>query len=299
MIITAGNSHVPLSNKIARQLGAKIIIADTQKFEDQELRIQINGELFGQDVVIVQSTSKPSNDHLMELLLIADTVKRAGAKHTTAVMPYFGYSRQDRPSYTHGPISASLVANLIKAARIDRVIMIDLHSKQSEGFFNMAVQNLDPLPLFIPLFENTDDCVIVSPDIGGLPRARAFSDTLNTALAIVNKNRKQEGKYVTTEVIGNVMNKNCILIDDIIDTGDTLCKAAQLLLSKGARSVNACITHAVFSANAIQKIQDAGFSRFYTTNTINQPILPERIKIIPVETLIAKGLQPLNSHYGT
>lgn len=291
MIIIAGNSHVSLAKQVGQRLGVDVVIADTKRFDDQELRIQIDRNMQEQDVVIIQSTSKPANDHLMELLLIADTVKRAGARRIIAVMPYFGYSRQDRPSYRHGPISASLVASLIKASGVDTVITIDLHSKQSEGFFKRGVHNLDSLPLFVPLFQNMTDCVIVSPDIGGIPRARAFANALGAELAIINKSRQQDGACVMREMIGDVRDKNCILIDDIIDTGGTLCQASNLLHIEGCKSISACITHGVFSSESLKKVKAANFNKFYITDTISSLNLPDNIEIISVDKIISDELQ--------
>jgi ribose-phosphate pyrophosphokinase len=290
MIIIAGNSHVKLAQAVAEKLSAELIIANTKKFEDQELKVQIDKDLHERDVVILQSTSKPANDHLMELLLLADTAKRAGSRRIIAVMPYFGYNRQDKPSYTYGPISASLVAGLIESTGVDNVITVDLHSRQSEGFFKICMQNLDPLPLFLPLFQDKSDCVVVSPDIGGLARARAFADKLGAELAIINKSRKLSGECFMTEIIGNVTGKNCIIIDDIVDTGGTLCKAAELLKKNGAKSVSACITHGVFSGECIKKIAQTVFDKFYVTDTINHDQLPHYIKIITAEDLIVNAL---------
>lgn len=290
MLIIAGISHPSLAQKVATHLGTEIILANSQKFNDQEFKVQIQKNLYQEDVVIFQSTSNPANDHLMELLLISDAAKRAGAKKIIAVMPYFGYSRQDRQSYEYGPISVSLIASLIEASGIDEVITIDLHSKQSEGFFKINIQNLDAVELFAHYFKNTKNSIVVSPDVGGLDRAQKFANILGCELAVINKVRKENGDCVMNDIMGNVADKHCILIDDIVDTGSTLCRALQLLRAKGAKSFDACITHPVFSKSALNKLERSGFNRIYITDTIKQDYLPDNIQIIPISKIIAKSL---------
>lgn len=292
MIIIAGSSHPELAASIAEKLGISCINANTKRFEDQELRVQLDGCFYEEDVVIIQSTSKPANDHLMELLLIADTVKRAGARRILCVIPYLGYSRQDRPSYSHGPISASLVARLMEAVGLHRVLTLDLHSRQIEGFFNVGVQNLISLPLYQPFFPHVtpQDYIIVSPDVGGLRRAQEFSTLLGLDVAVVNKSRLATGECQMSEVIGNVKGKNCILVDDIIDTGGTICKAAALLLEKGAIGVTACVTHAVLSGDGLKLIEESPIETLYVTNSINQKNLPKNTHLIPIDTYFADAL---------
>lgn len=293
MIIIAGKSHSELAKTIATKLSSPLIIANTQKFEDQELRIQVDGDLYEQDVVIVQSTSKPANDHLMELLLLADTAKRAGARRIIAVIPYFGYSRQDRPSYSNGPISASLVATLLESAGIDRVLTLDLHSKQIEGFFKIGVHNFDSTLLFAKLFENVENYIVVSPDIGGINRAQKLADLLGINLAVINKSRNVNGECVMNNMIGEINGKHCILIDDIIDTGRTLTRACELLLQKGALSVSACVTHAVFSGSCINNIEKSPFNKFYVTNSIKNEKLPNKIQLISISEIFIDALKAL------
>ncbi len=290
MIIIAGNSHPILAKGIATKLNAPLVIANTKRFEDQELRLQIDGDFNEQDVVIVQSTSKPANDHFMELLLLADTVKRAGARRIIAVIPYFGYGRQDRPSYNHGPISASLVARLIESAGIDRVITLDMHSKQSEGFFRIGVQNLDPLALFAKLFNSSEKYVVISPDIGGVARAQKLAKLMSADLGVINKTRGRSGECIMSEVIGNVADKHCILVDDIIDTGGTLCLAAELLMQRGAKSVSACVTHAVLSGDCKERIINAPFNKFYLTNSIMHNDIPNKIQVIKIDDVFVRAL---------
>jgi ribose-phosphate pyrophosphokinase len=290
MIIIGGSSHQFLAHQVSDILGYDYIVAKTKKFADQELKVQINRDLHRKDIIILQSTTRPANDHVMELLFLADTAKRSGCNNITAVIPYFGYGRQDRPSYEYGPISASLVARLIETSGIDKVITVDMHSKQSEGFFKIGVKNLDPTDLFINEFAKNRNYIVISPDIGGLARARILASKLNTDLAIINKTRDFNGQCIMSDVIGDVKGKDCIIIDDIVDTGGTLCEAVKLLMLKGANSVSACITHAVFSENCVDKIKQAGFAEFVVTDTIYHENLPFFIKVIPTARLIAKAL---------
>lgn len=291
MIIIAGNSHTKLAEDIAKKLDVELILANTRKFEDQELKVQIGKDLYEEDVVIIQSTAKPANDHLMELLLLADTAKRAGAKRIISVIPYFGYSRQDRHSYKHDPISASLVARLIESSGIDNVITLDLHSKQSEGFFKNGTENLDPSQLFISAFNDKKNYIVVSPDIGGLTRAQRMANLLGVDLAVLNKSRVSSGDCVMLEVIGNVTGKDCIIVDDIMDTGNTIFKAANLLSERGANSVSVCITHAVFSGYCVKKIEKHNFKKFYITDTIKQDDVPSNINVVSVNNLIIEALK--------
>lgn len=290
MIIIGGSSHPVLARKLANKIGCDYIIANTKKFADQELKIQINKDLHNEDVIILQSTTKPANDHLIELLLLADTAKRAGCNSITAVVPYFGYSRQDRPSYEYGPISASLVARLIETSGIDKLVTIDMHSKQSEGFFKIGVKNLDPSDLFVDLFKKNSNYIVVSPDVGGLPRARVLASKLRTNIAIINKTRNSDGKCLMLDVIGNVAGKDCIIIDDIVDTGGTLCEAAKLLNQNNANSVSACITHAVFSENCLDRISQVGFAKIFITDSIYHQKLPSFINVIQICDLIVKAV---------
>ncbi|NQY44013.1 MAG: ribose-phosphate pyrophosphokinase [Legionellales bacterium] len=290
MIVIGGSSHPLLAKQVAGELGCDYIIANTKKFADQELKIQINKELYGNDVIILQSTTRPVNDRLMELLLLADTAKRAGCNSITAVIPYFGYGRQDRPSYEYGPISASLVARIVETSGISKVITIDMHSKQSEGFFKIGVRNLAPTELFASEFRKRSNYIVISPDVGGLPRARVLASKLGTDLAIINKSRDPQGKCIMSNVIGNITRKDCIIIDDIVDTGGTLCEAGKLLIQSGANSVSACITHAVLSKDCIDRVSQAGFYKFFVTDTVHHQNLPSFINVIQTSNLIVKAL---------
>jgi len=290
MIVIGGSSHPTLSERVATTLGCEFIRSNTGQFADRELKVWIDKDLYEQEVIIMQSTSRPANDHLMELLLLVDTAKRAGCRKITAVMPYIGYSRQDKLSYPYGPISSSLVANLIETSGVDKVIAIDLHSKQSEEFFKKGVTNLDPSDLFVAEFKNKKHYVVVSPDGGGLSRARIFAEKLGTDLVMINKGRNLEGECTMSKMIGTVTGKDCIIVDDIVDTGGTLCKAAHLLMERGAKSVSACITHAVFSNDCIKKVEQVGFDAFFVTDTIYHRQLPPFIRILFTQGMIAQAV---------
>jgi ribose-phosphate pyrophosphokinase len=290
MIVIAGGSHPNLAAQLAAKLRCEYVFADTQKFADQELKVYIEANLCHKEVIIVQSTSQPANDNLMELLLIADTAKRAGCGMIKAVIPYFGYGRQDKPSYVYGPISASLVARLIETSGINQAVTIDIHSKQAEGFFKIDIQNLNSVDIFISKFKDIENPIVVSPDVGGLSRAKLFAEKLESDVAIINKNRNASGECFVSSVIGEVKGKNCIIVDDIVDTGSTLYKSANLLIGKGANSVSACITHAVLSNNSVKQIEQLGLSRFLITDTIHHEYLPSFIEVLPINEFLANAL---------
>ena len=289
--IIAGSS----SKKLAQQLSASLIIAQVEafieRFEDEELRVQLADSIHEEDVIIVQSTSKPANDHLMELLLLVDAAKRSGARRVIALVPYFGYSRQDRPSYAFGPISARLVATLIEAAGVDHLITLDLHSQQAEGFFQIGVQNIETLTLFADLLKSQPNLMVVSPDIGGMIRARKLSSLLGVDLAVINKIRTTHNTCQMGEIIGNVAGKNCVLVDDIVDTGGTLCKAAALLMQHGALSVEAIATHAVLSGQAVANIEASVIKKIIVTGTIEQTQLPAKFAVADISVLLGKNLK--------
>lgn len=296
MKILSGRSHKNLTKRLAEFLKIQYVETHIEVFNDQELRIQVTDSLYEEDVVIVQSTSKPANDHLMELLLLIDTAKRAGAKRIIAVMPYFGYSRQDRPSYNYGPISASLIANLLTITGIDHLITIDLHSKQTEGFFRIGVQNLESIDLFTPFFKDFKQHIIVSPDIGGIIRARKYSKQFNLDLAIINKSRDHNRTCHMSEIVGNIKDKHCIIIDDIADTAGTLCDASDMLMKKGALSVKAFVTHAVLSDVAIERIEESAIEKIYITDSILHNNLTSKFHIISIEEILIKALSKLKNN---
>ncbi len=268
------NSNKPLAEKVARAAGIEINNVEVVRFADGEMSVNIEHSVRGNDVFVIQSTSSPANDHLMELLIFADAVRRASAKTVTVIMPYFGYSRQDRKSKSRQPITAKLVADMLTTAGVDRVISIDLHAAQIQGFFNIPIDNFPAGPLLADYFSHDKgfkDIVVVSPDHGGVTRARRFAKTFDAPLAIIDKRRPEPNKAVVQNIIGNVEGKVAIMIDDIIDTAGTLCAGAQALIDAGAKAVYAAATHPVFSNNAIERIENSVISEVVVTDTIQLP----------------------------
>jgi ribose-phosphate pyrophosphokinase len=289
--IIAGSACSQLVNTLCQNLDIAKIDTYIERYQDQELRVQLSEGAYNEDVIIVQSTSKPANDHLMELFLLVDAAKRSGARQVIAVLPYFGYSRQDRPSYAYGPISARLVANLLEASKVDHLITIDLHSPQIEGFFKINVQNIETTTLFASSLKDKPNLTIVSPDIGGLIRARKLSGLLNTNLAVISKIRKNYNTCEMDGIMGDVSGAHCVLIDDIVDTGNTLCQAAELLMKNGALSVEAFATHAVLSEQAINNISNSTIDKMVVTNSISQSNLGPKFKVIDIAALLAENLK--------
>ena len=296
MKLLACNSNKQLASKIASHLNISLVLAEVKKFADHEIFVEIAENVRGQDVFILQSTSYPANDHLMELLIVIDALRRASAKTITAVMPYFGYARQDRKVAPRTPISAKLIANLITSAGADRVLTLDLHAGQIQGFFDIPVDNLYASPLFIEhILKNfqVSDLTIVSPDVGGLVRARNIASKISADLAIVDKKRAKPGESEVMNIIGNVTNKNCIIVDDMVDSGGTLCNAAAALINQGAKSVSAYITHGVLSQNAWQKIANSQLKKLVITNSINptnHTLATQNIEIIDISCLLATAI---------
>ncbi|MGY9000738.1 MAG: ribose-phosphate pyrophosphokinase, partial [Rhodospirillales bacterium] len=250
MKVLSCNSNRPIAEAISAYLNLPLTSASIRRFSDMEVFVEINENVRGEDVFVIQSTSYPANDNLMELLVTMDALKRGSARRITAVLPYFGYARQDRKSGPRTPISAKLVANLITEAGADRVLTLDLHAGQIQGFFDIPLDNLYAAPVFIKDIREKykgDDLIMVSPDVGGVLRARAFAKGLNADLAIIDKRREKAGESEVMNVIGDVADRHCILIDDIVDSGGTLCNAAVALVEQGAKSVSAYITHGVLS----------------------------------------------------
>ncbi len=291
--IIAGSASLQLAKRLNQALGLSRVEARIESYLDEELRVQLADGVCGEDVIIVQSTSKPANDHLMELLLLIDAAKRSGARQVIACVPYFGYSRQDRPSYANGPISARLVATMLEAAGVDHLITLDLHSQQAEGFFKIGVQNIETGALFADLLKNRPNLMIVSPDIGGMIRARKLSGLLQVDLGVINKIRKSHNTCQMGEIIGEVAGFHCVLVDDIIDTGGTLCQAAELLMQNGALSVEVVVTHAVLSGQAVAKIAQSAITKITVTGTIEQANLPDKFTVVDIVPLLGQSLQKL------
>ena len=298
MKIMAGNSNLPLARAIAGYLELTLTDASVRRFADEEVFVEIHENVRGEDVFVVQSTSFPANDNLMELLICIDALRRASARRITAVVPYFGYARQDRKPGPRTPISAKLVANMIATAGADRVLAVDLHAGQIQGFFDIPTDNLYAAPTMAQdVLDQTagQDLMIVSPDVGGVVRARALAKRLDNApLAIVDKRRDKPGSSEVMNIIGDVRGRTCVLIDDIIDSGGTLCNAAQAIMDAGAASVSAYITHGVLSGGAVARVDNSALKELVITDTI----LPtdaardcSRIRIIPIAPLIGEAIR--------
>jgi ribose-phosphate pyrophosphokinase len=300
MKLLACNSNPILSQEIANYLGLKLIDAEVKKFADHEVFVEIKENVRGEDIFVVQSTSYPANDNIMELLIAIDALRRASAKRITAVIPYFGYARQDRKAAPRTPISAKLVANIITSAGADRVLTIDLHAGQIQGFFDIPLDNLYAAPVFIrDIKQNFDlkNLVVVSPDVGGLVRARAIATKIGAELAIVDKRRPRAGVSEVMNIIGEVEGKNCIIVDDMVDSGGTLCNAADAILAKGAKTVSAYITHGVLSGKAAERISQSKLKNLVITNSIEpskNTLLAENIKIINIAELIGEAIRNIS-----
>ena len=301
MKLLACNSNLALSEEIATTLNIPLTKASIKKFSDEEIFVEVNENVRGQDVYVIQSTSKPANDNLVELLVCIDALKRASAKQITAVIPYFGYARQDRKPGPRTPISAKLVANLITKSGADRVLTIDLHAGQIQGFFDIPVDNLYAAPILLEDIKKNydlDRTVIISPDVGGVVRARYIANRLNIGLAIVDKRREAANISEVLNIIGDVKEKNCILIDDIVDTAGTLTNAGEALLNVGAKTVSAYVSHGVLSGNALEKIKRSVLTEIVTTNTISSLLSEDKNKIrrLSVAPLIAEAVKRIDNH---
>jgi ribose-phosphate pyrophosphokinase len=297
--IFTGNATAELARKICDHLGLPLGEALVSAFSDGEIRVEIGENVRGRDVFLIQSTCPPANHNLMELLIMIDAVKRASARRITAVIPYFGYARQDRKVAPRVPITAKLVADLLSTAGAQRILTLDLHVGQIQGFFDIPVDNLYASPIMIPYIKENfqDDLTIVSPDAGGVPRARAYAKRLAASLGLIDKRRDAPGKAKAMNLIGEVLGKEVVILDDIVDTGGTLTQAAEVILQRGARNVNACCTHAVLSGPAVSRVMDAPLNRLVVTDTI--PLGDEarscaKIVQLPVAHLFARAI--LNIH---
>ena len=301
MKLLACNSNLALSEEIATTLNIPLTKASIKKFSDEEIFVEVNENVRGQDVYVIQSTSKPANDNLVELLVCIDALKRASANQITAVIPYFGYARQDRKPGPRTPISAKLVANLITKSGADRVLTIDLHAGQIQGFFDIPVDNLYAAPIILEDIKKNydlDRTVIISPDVGGVVRARYIANRLNIGLAIVDKRREAANISEVLNIIGDVKEKNCILIDDIVDTAGTLTNAGEALLNVGAKTVSAYVSHGVLSGKALEKIKESALTEIVITNTISNLLSEDKSKIrrLSVAPLIAEAVKRIDNH---
>ena len=299
--IFSGNSNIQLAQDICKGLNIPLGKANVKKFSDGELQIEIEENVRGMDVFVVQSTCTPVNVYLMELLIMMDAIKRASAERITAVMPYYGYARQDRKVAPRVPITAKLVADLITTAGSDRVLTIDLHAGQIQGFFNIPVDHLYAAPVMIEFMKSkfANDLVIVSPDAGGVERARAFAKRLGASLAIIDKRRTQPNKSDVMNIIGEVKGKTTILLDDMVDTAGTLAQSADALLNEGVAKVVACCTHPVLSGTSIEKINKSAIQKLVVTDTI--PLKEEaqtckKITVLSVSQLLGEAIKRIHNN---
>jgi ribose-phosphate pyrophosphokinase len=297
--VFTGNANPALAAEICYELGCQLAAVTVKQFSDGEVHLQIHENVRGADVFVVQPTSTPADRHLMELLLMMDALKRASAERITAVLPYYGYARQDRKDRPRMPISARLVASLLERAGANRILALDLHAAQIQGFFDVPVDHLFGMPVMIDYFDEMrgEGLTVVSPDAGGVERARAFAKRLDAPLAIIDKRRTEVNVAEVMHIIGDVSGQDCLIVDDLIDTAGTLVKAAEALLEQGARSVRACATHAVLSGPAVERIENSEIEEVIVTNSI--PLAEQadncaRIKQLSVAPLLAKAIQSIH-----
>jgi len=296
MKLVAGNSNRPLAEAIASYLDLPLARCIVRRFADMEIFVEVQENVRGEDVFIVQSTSAPANDHLMELLILIDALKRASARRITAVVPYFGYARQDRKPGPRTPISAKLVANMIVRAGADRVLTLDLHAGQIQGFFDIPTDNLFSAPVMVQDIKNVfpdDNLMVVSPDVGGVVRARGLAKRIDAPLAIVDKRRERPGDSEVMNVIGDVAGHTCILVDDIVDSGGTLVNAAEALLEQGAHVVTGYITHGVLSGGAVARIMASRLKELVITDSIlpsDSVIKAHNIRVLPIASLLGEAI---------
>ena len=300
MRIIAGNSNLPLSKSVAEYLGENLTNASITRFADDEVYVEIKENIRGEDVFVMESLSYPANDNIMELLVMIDALKRASAKRITAVIPYYGYARQDRKPGPRTPISAKLVANLITTAGADRVLTLDLHAEQIQGFFDIPTDNLFAGPVFskdIKEKYEISNLVAVSPDIGGVVRARAIANKIGASIAIVDKRRPRAGESEVMNIIGDVKGKDCIILDDIIDSAGTICNAADKIIYLGANSITSYVTHGVLTGKALEKISASKLTELVITDSINnQEKLKacEKIRSISISDLLGEAIKRIS-----
>ena len=301
MKLLSGTGNLTLSKKIAQNLKLKLINSNIKRFADGEIYVEINKNIRGNSIFVIQSISTPANDNLMELLICIDALRRSSAKNITAVIPYFGYARQDRKVVPRTAISAKLVSNLITNAGAHRIVTVDLHAGQIQGFFDIPVDNLFSTPIFskhIKKYISNKNIICVAPDVGGVERARALGQKLNVGLAIVDKRRPAPGKSQVMNIIGNVKGKNCLLVDDIIDSGGTIVNAAKALKEKGAKDVYVYVTHGVLSGNAVEQINNSKIKKLILTDTIdnsNKIKKSSKIVVLSISNLMAEAIKRISN----
>lgn len=300
MRILTGNSNRPLAEAISAYLRLPLTKASVRRFSDMEVFVEIQENVRGEDVFVIQSTSYPANDNLMELLVALDALRRSSARRVTAVIPYYGYARQDRKSSPRTPISAKLVANLITVAGADRVLTVDLHAGQIQGFFDIPTDNLYAAPVLIKSIQEryeNGNLTIVSPDVGGVVRARAIAKRLDADLAIIDKRRERAGVSEVMNIIGDVQGQRCILVDDIVDSAGTLCNAAEALIKAGAQSVAAYVTHGVLSGGAVARVEASPLERLVITDSIQATEavrVSRKIEQLTIAPLLGEAMQRIS-----
>lgn len=300
--IFTGNAHVELAERICRHLSCDLGLASTDRFSDGEFNFQIGENVRGTDVFIIQPTCPPTDQNLMELLIMLDTFKRASAERVTAVIPYFGYARSDKKDRPRVPIAAKLIANLINTAGTDRILTVDLHASQIQGFFDIPVDHLFAAPVIVNYFQENpiEDLVVVAPDTGGAERARAYAKRLDAGLVLVDKRREKANVAEVMNVVGNVKGMNCLIVDDMCDTGGTICKVAEALHKNGANDIYACFSHAVLSGNAIRNLEASHIKKIIVTDTIplhehGKGLMEQgRIEVLSVAELLATAIKSIH-----
>jgi ribose-phosphate pyrophosphokinase len=296
--IFTGNANPELAKEICAQLGIPLGSAMVKRFSDGEVNVDIRDNVRGVDVFLIQPTCPPVNDHLMELLILMDALKRASAKRVTAVLPYYGYARQDRKVLPRAPITAKLVADLLTAAGVSRVLTMDLHAGQIQGFFNIPVDHLYSSPVILDYIKENyrDDMVVVSPDAGGVERARAVAKRLNASLAIIDKRREGPNVAQVMNIIGEVEGKTAVMLDDMVDTAGTLVQSADALHAKGAKHIYACATHAVLSGPAIERLENSKIEELVVTNTVplGEKSLCKKIRVLSVAPLLGEAIKRIH-----
>jgi len=301
MKVLAGTSNLKLCKDIAKQLKLKLVNSNIKRFADGEVYVEINENIRGNSIFVVQSTSNPANDNLMELLICIDALRRSSAKNITAVIPYFGYARQDRKVMPRTAISAKLVSNLITDAGANRILSVDLHAGQIQGFFDIPVDNLFATPIFARHIKKnikTNNLICVAPDVGGVERARALSRRINVGIAIIDKRRPTPGKSEVMNIVGNVKHKICVIVDDIIDSGGTIVNAAKALKDKGAKEIYVYITHAVLSGSAVDKIKESQIKKLIITDTIDNSKkikISKKIEVISFAPMISEAIKRISN----
>ena len=301
MKLLAGNSNLNLSKKISKYLKSKLVNSNIKRFSDGEVYVEINENIRGNSVFVIQSTANPVNDNLMELLICIDALRRSSVKNITAVIPYFGYARQDRKIVSRTAISAKLVSNIITNSGANRILTVDLHAGQIQGFFDIPVDNLFTTPIFARHIKKNiknNNLVCVAPDVGGVERARALGRKINSGIAIVDKRRPEPGKSEVMNIVGSVERKTCIIVDDIIDSGDTIVNAAKALVKKGAKEIYVYITHGVLSGEAVKKIKNSKIKKLIITDTIdnqNKIKKASNIEVLTISNLMGEAIKRISN----